>query len=152
MERKFARYATLFYAHLCVRRLGRWCWSIFPRCDTPCPGAIANLEPQPLQFPLRVHVYGCSHGLFVSRANTGRARVCEVAPYACLECQCLEIWPLGMAEWVHVARFLPFSSGSPNQYFNNPPLLVASMWDFWSSAPRCVRSVVGGTWDLKTTM
>ena len=35
----------------------------------------------------------------------------------------------GDGKKVHVARFLPFSSGSPNQYFNNPPLLVASAWD-----------------------
>ncbi len=61
---------------------------------------------------------------------------------------------LVVGKWanVHVARFLPFSSGRPNQYFSRPPLLVASMWESWSSWPRWVRSVVGGTWERKTTM
>lgn len=100
---------------------------IFPRRDTPSPCAVANLEPQPLQFPLRVHVYRRSHGLLVPRTNTGGASVCEIAPYAWSNVSIGGgFMPLEMAEVVHVARFLPSWSGSPNQYFNNPPLLVAS--------------------------
>ena len=72
------RNATPFMS---TRILRPWCRSIFPRRDTPIPDAITNLEPQPLQFPFRVHVSGRPHGLLVSGTDTGGAGVCGVAPY-----------------------------------------------------------------------
>ncbi len=51
----------------------------------------------------------------------------------------------GKKEPSQVAKFIPFSSGIPNQYFNSPPLLVASACDFSSSSPSWMRFVLGGT-------
>ena len=146
INRVAARYAMLFlcppiYAHVDTEARAR---SIFPRRDAPSPDVVADLEPQPLQLPLRVHVPGGSHGLFVPRTDTGGAGVRKVAPYAwskrvSYRCLCGSSW---QNNELHVARFLPFSSGSPNQYLSNPPLLVASTWEYWSRTPRWVRSVV----------
>ena len=76
-----------------------WCRSIFPRRDTPTPGAVVNLQLEPLEFPLRVHVSGRPHGLPVPWAGAGGAGVCDVAPYT---------WSKGKPSVSH-GRFFPFA-------------------------------------------
>ena len=78
-----------------TRQFGHCAGSVFPRRDAPRRGAIPNLESQPLELPLGVHVGGCLHGLLVAWTDAGGAGVCDVAPYAwAKECQCLEFLPL----------------------------------------------------------
>jgi hypothetical protein len=110
---------------------------IHPSRKTPGPGLGLDSQLQALDEPLVVHADSSPHGLSVTRSGAATTSICTIAPQAYHQtCQTHKIH-LSNRNWENsqVAKFLPASSGSPNQYFSNPPDSTASRCAALSSSP-----------------